>query len=133
MRESTLASHLTPLTSNAGSRPASTAEPATSNDVYAFAVRSRFVIANGMVDEVRAAFRSRPHLVDAAPGFVNMAVLSPSDRPEEIWLMTYWTDRQSYVDWHASHLYHASHAGIPKGLKLIGAETEIRQLDVVCT
>lgn len=109
------------------------ANPIPSDEVPAFAVRSRFVIANGMVEQVRAAFRNRPHLVDAAPGFVNMVVLSPSDRPEEIWLMTYWTDRQSYVDWHSSHQYHASHGGIPKGLKLIGAETEIRQLDVVCT
>ena len=99
--------------------------------IAAFAVRSRFVIANGMVEQVRAAFRARPHLVDAAPGFVRMHVLSPTDRPEEIWLMTYWTDRQSYVDWHRSHAYRDSHAGIPKGLKLIGSETEIRQLEFI--
>ena len=61
-----------------------------------------------------------------------MEVLSPTDRPEEIWLMTYWSDRQSYHDWHGSHAYHDSHAGIPKGLRLIGAETEIRQLDFIC-
>jgi heme-degrading monooxygenase HmoA len=97
-----------------------------------FAVRSRFVIANGMVDEVRASFRERPHRVDAASGFVRMEVLSPADRPEEIWLMTYWTDAQSYRDWHSSHMYRESHAGIPKGLKLVGRETEIRQLDVIC-
>lgn len=96
------------------------------------AVRSRFVIANGMVGEVRAAFRNRPHHVDAAPGFIRMEVLSPTDRPEEIWLMTYWADAQSYRDWHGSHLYRDSHAGIPKGLKLIGRETEIRQLEVIC-
>ena len=97
-----------------------------------FAVRSRFVIANGMVEEVRAAFRNRPHRVDSAPGFLQMEVLSPTDRPQEIWLMTYWTDRQSYVDWHGSHMSRDSHAGIPKGLKLIGSETEIRQLDYIC-
>lgn len=117
----------------AGVRPGPEAAPAALTANPVFAVRSRFVIANGMIEEVRAAFRSRPHLVDAAPGFVNMSVLSPVDRPEEIWLMTYWTDRQSYVAWHGSHTYRDSHAGIPKGLKLIGAETEIRQLDVVCT
>ena len=96
------------------------------------AVRSRFVIANGMVEQVRAAFRNRPHLVDGAPGFMRMEVLSPMDRPEEIWLMTYWTDPQSCRQWHGSHAYRDSHAGIPKGLKLIGAETEIRQLDFIC-
>jgi heme-degrading monooxygenase HmoA len=97
-----------------------------------FVVRSRFVIANGMVEQVRAAFRSRPHVVDSAPGFVRMEVLSPTDRPEEIWLMTYWSDPESYREWHGGHTYRESHAGIPKGLKLVGAETEIRQLDFIC-
>lgn len=133
MKESSLVCPETPLNSNADSSMNTTTNPTASTDASAFAVRSRFVIANGMVEEVRAAFRNRPHLVDAAPGFVKMAVLSPSDRPEEIWLMTYWRDRQSYVDWHGSHLYRSSHAGIPKGLKLVGAETQIRHLDVVCT
>lgn len=97
-----------------------------------FAMRSRFVIANGMVEQVREAFRNRPHAVDSAPGFLRMEVLSPAYRSEEIWLMTYWTDRESYCEWHGSHLYRESHAGIPKGLKLIGAETEIRHLDFIC-
>lgn len=107
----------------------SSVRPATAN----FVVRSKFVIANGMVDEVRAAFRQRPHQVDVATGFVRMEVLSPTDRPEEIWLMTYWTDRESYVRWHGSHMYKASHAGIPKGLKLLGRETEIRPLELIST
>lgn len=98
-----------------------------------FAVRSRFVIANGMEAEIRAAFRNRPHLVDSAEGFVRMEVLSPLDRPSEIWLMTYWASRQSYLNWHASHQYRDSHAGIPKGLRLVGKETEIRQLEVICS
>lgn len=97
-----------------------------------FAMRSRFVIANGMEDSVRAAFRARPHRVDSVAGFVRMEVLSPIDRPAEIWLLTYWADRQSYLDWHSSDQYRTSHAGIPKGLKLVGRETEIRQLEVIC-
>jgi heme-degrading monooxygenase HmoA len=103
-----------------------------SSAIPRFVVRSRFVIANRMVDQVRAAFRNRPHLVDDAPGFVRMEVLSPADRSEEIWLMTYWSDAESYRQWHGSHMYRESHAGIPKGLKLIGAETEILQLDFIC-
>lgn len=95
-------------------------------------VRSKFVIANDMGAEVRAAFRARPHLVDDAPGFVRMEVLSPVDRPDEIWLMTYWTDRASFTAWHHSHLYRDSHAGIPRGLKLVRGETEIRELEFVC-
>lgn len=86
-----------------------------------------------MIDEVREAFRRRPHLVDDAPGFVRMEVLSPIDRPEEIWLMTWWTDAESFRSWHHSHLYRDSHKGIPKGLKLVPGETEIRQLESICS
>jgi hypothetical protein len=55
-----------------------------------FVALSRFTIANGMEEEVKAAFRARPHGVDHAPGFVRMEVLCPFDRPQEIWLITHW-------------------------------------------
>lgn len=90
-----------------------------------FVALSRFVIANDMADEVKAAFRSRPHLVDNAPGYRRMEVISPLDRPNEIWLITFWTDEASYRTWHRSHLYRDSHRGIPKGLKLVPGETAI--------
>ena len=80
---------------------------------------SRFTIANGMAEEVRAAFRDRPHLVDAASGFLGMEVMSPFDRPAEIWLVTRWADEPSYRNWHRGHTYHEAHKGIPKGLKLV--------------
>lgn len=91
-----------------------------------FVAMSKFAIANGMTAEVKQAFRERPHLVDDAPGFVRMDVISPVDVPEEIWLITYWTDEPSYRTWHRGHTYHASHQGIPKGLKLVPKSTEIR-------
>ena len=84
-----------------------------------------------MEEEVRLAFRSRPHLVDSAPGFRRMEVLRPLDKPEEFWLMTWWTDEASYAAWHESHDYHASHAGIPKGLKLVQGSVEIRRLEMI--
>lgn len=90
-----------------------------------FVALSRFVIANGMVAEVREAFRARPHLVDGAPGYRRMEVISPVERPEEIWLLTFWDDEGSYRAWHRSHAYHASHEGIPRGLKLASRSTEI--------
>lgn len=95
------------------------------------AVVSRFVIANGMAAEVREAFRNRPHLVDAAPGYLRMDVISPVDQPEEIWLITYWTDEESYRVWHHSHLYHESHKGIPGGLKLVPGSTEVRRFEYI--
>ncbi|HEX6898110.1 MAG TPA: antibiotic biosynthesis monooxygenase [Thermoanaerobaculia bacterium] len=98
-----------------------------------FVAMSRFTVANGMEDEVRQAFRDRPHLVDDAPGFVRMEVLSPVDDPREIWLLTYWSDEASFQAWHGGHLHHEAHKGIPKGLKLVPKSTVIRYFDHVCS
>lgn len=87
---------------------------------------SRFTIANDLSKEVREAFRGRPHLVDHAPGFLGMEVMSPLGNPNEVWLLTRWSDEESYQTWHRSHDYHESHKGIPKGLKLVPGSTEIR-------
>jgi heme oxygenase (mycobilin-producing) len=91
---------------------------------------SRFTIANDMADDVRLAFLNRPHLVDGAPGFLGMEVMSPVDAPKEIWLVTRWSDEQSYRDWHRGHMYHESHKGIPKGLKLIPGSAQVQLFDV---
>ena len=99
---------------------------ATAAATPAFVAMSRFTIANDMTAAVKRAFVERPHLVDDAPGFVRMDVISPLDTPNEIWLITYWTDEASYRTWHRSHTYHESHSHIPKGLKLVPGSTEIR-------
>ena len=114
------------------SRPAVAPSPAT-EAVSAFVALSKFVIANDKVGEVKEAFRQRPHLVDDQPGFVRMEVFSPLDRPEEIWLVTYWTDPASFKVWHHSHLYHQSHKGIPKGLKLVPGEQQIRHFEHIAS
>jgi heme oxygenase (mycobilin-producing) len=95
-----------------------------------FVVISSFVVVNGMTQAVRDAFRDRPHMVDGAPGFLGMHVMSPDGSPDEIWLCTYWTDRASYETWHTSHAYHASHKGIPRGLKLDPRATSIRTFEL---
>lgn len=96
-----------------------------------FAVLSRFTIANDMMQEVREAFRNRPHQVDHAPGFLRMEVMSPLGKPEEIWLTTWWRDEPSFDAWHKSHAYQESHRGMPKGLKLVPRSTEIRRFEIV--
>ena len=98
-----------------------------------FVALSRFTIKNEMQGEVREAFRNRPHLVDEAPGFLRMEVLSPQDDAHEIWLMTFWTDEESFRTWHHSHLYRESHKGIPKGLKLVPKSVELRFFEHVCS
>jgi len=101
------------------------------NSTSGFVALSRFVVANGMEAEVKDSFRSRPHLVDDAPGFLRMEVISPVEFPPEIWLITFWIDEQSFRAWHRSHQYSQSHRGIPKGLKLALGETKITHFEHV--
>lgn len=96
-----------------------------------FMAMSRFTVANGMEEDVRAAFLSRPHKVDTASGFERMEVLRPLGQPEEFWLLTWWRDETSFEAWHRSHAYQDSHAGMPKGLKLVPGSTEIRRFERV--
>jgi heme oxygenase (mycobilin-producing) len=98
-----------------------------------FVALSRFTIMNDMAEQVREALRARPHLVDRAPGFVRMEVMSPLEAPKEIWLVTWWTDEASYRNWHRWHEYHEAHQGIPKGLKLVPKSAEIRLFEVFAT
>ena len=98
-----------------------------------FVALSRFVIKNDMKEAVREAFLARPHLVDDAPGFLRMEVLSPLENPQEIWLMTVWSSEESFRVWHKSHLYHESHKGIPKGLKLVPKSVELKFFEHICS
>ena len=91
-----------------------------------FIALSQFTVSNNMIAEVKKAFVQRPHLVDDAPGFIRLEVISPVDNQDEIWLLTYWLDEQSFKNWHHSHLYHDSHKGIPKGLKLVPKSARLR-------
>jgi len=90
-----------------------------------FAALSKFVVANEMTPAVKQAFRDRPHAVESALGFMRLDVLSPEEHPKEIWLITYWSTRQSFEEWHSSHHYRQSHQGIPKGLKLVPKSTSL--------
>jgi heme-degrading monooxygenase HmoA len=98
-----------------------------------FVALSRFTVVNGMTSEVKNAFIERPHRVDDVSGFLRMEVISPLDAPDEIWLLTYWRDEESFRVWHGSHLHQESHQGIPKGLKLDPRATRIRYFEHVCS
>jgi heme-degrading monooxygenase HmoA len=90
-----------------------------------FVALSKFVVGNGLTKEVKEAFIQRPHLVDDVQGYIKLDVISPVKNPDEIWLITYWTDEESYKVWHKSHTYRDSHGGIPKGLRLVPGSAEI--------
>ncbi len=96
-----------------------------------FIAMSTFTIANDVAPEVKEAFKNRSHLVDNAPGFQKLEVMSPQDNPNEILLLTYWTDAESYQVWYKSHKFQASHKDIPKGLKLVPGSTKIRLFSLI--
>lgn len=98
-----------------------------------FIALSCFTLANDLSQAVREAFVQRPHLVDAVPGFLGMEVMSPTDNAQEFWLLTRWRDEASYDNWHRSDEYHTSHAGMPKGLKLVPGSAKIHKLHVLAT
>lgn len=92
-------------------------------------VISRFRVANGMEAAVASAFGDRPRLVDLEPGFLGMETFTDAADPAVFHLVTRWTDAASYETWHKSERHRHSHVGIPKGLKVEAAFTEVLVLD----
>ena len=115
----------TPVLGPADSRQAERTTP--------FVAVSRFVVANGLGDEVETAFRNRLGRVDLAPGFRSLQVLRGNDDPREFWLMTEWSSEIDFDHWHRSHAYRDAHQGIPRGLKLVKGAQVIRRLRKVAT
>lgn len=97
-----------------------------------FLVISRFTVANGMRDDVAAAFRARPHKVDDAAGFIRMEVAQASADADTFLLTTWWRDEASFTAWHRSHAYHDAHAGMPKGLKLVPKSSSVESFQIFC-
>lgn len=88
-------------------------------------VQSRFRVANGLEASVRQAFVARPRLVDLTPGFLGLEVFTDAEHSEIFYLVTRWVDEASYKRWHGSADHRQSHAGIPAGLKLDPAFTQV--------
>lgn len=86
---------------------------------------SRFRVRNGMEELVRQAFLARPRMVEGAPGFLGLEVMTEESDPAVFLLVTRWTDVASFRTWHSSEAHHQSHAFIPKGLKLDAAFTSV--------
>ena len=81
-------------------------------------VISRFRVRNGLEEQVRRAFLDRPRLVEKAPGFRGLNVLTDATDPSIFLLLTRWTDAESFRAWHRSEAHHESHQLIPQGLRL---------------
>lgn len=98
-----------------------------------FVVLSKFTVAKvgNMAAAVKKAFIERPHMVEDASGFLRLDVLTPLENPDEIWLFTYWNDRDSFHRWYGTHPYKIAHQGIPEGLKLAPDRTEMRFFEYI--
>jgi len=90
---------------------------------------SRFRVANGMEGEIKEAFFTRPHLVDSVPAFLGMETFTDAGDPTIFYLVTRWTDAESFRSWHGSADHRLSHKFIPKGLKLDPEYTKVTILD----
>lgn len=93
---------------------------------------SRFKVANGLEAAVAQAFINRPHLVEHAAGFLGLEVFTDRGDPSIFYLSTRWTTEVAFRQWHASEAHHASHRGMPKGLKLDPAFTQLVTMESLC-
>jgi heme-degrading monooxygenase HmoA len=92
---------------------------------------SRFRVLHNREEDVRLAFLNRPALVDGQAGFLGMEVFQDYADCAVFYLVTRWSDVDTFRTWHSSQAHKASHAMIPKGLKLDSPFTELRILDRV--
>ena len=89
---------------------------------------SRFKVANSLEADVARAFRERPRAVEETPGFLWLEVFVDGRDASIFYLVTRWTDIESFEAWHKSPAHRESHALIPRGLKLDPAWTEVLHL-----
>ena len=90
---------------------------------------SRFRIANGTGDAVAEAFLARPRLVDEWPGFLGLETFRDVTDASLFYLVTRWTDVAAFRAWHQSPAHRASHAWMPRGLRLDPAYTKLVELE----
>ena len=82
-----------------------------------------------MEADVRLAFLQRPRLVDDEAGFLGIEVFDDTVDRTIFYLVTRWTDVESFRKWHRSEAHRMSHSGIPKGLRLDASFTKVLELD----
>jgi heme oxygenase (mycobilin-producing) len=93
---------------------------------------SRFKVANGQEGSVAHAFLNRPRLPEQPEGFFGMEALADSTEPSIFYLSTRWSTELAFRQWYSSDAYRASHSGIPKGIKLDPACTQLVILKYLC-
>jgi heme-degrading monooxygenase HmoA len=78
---------------------------------------SRLRVAAAQSDALVAAFRRRAHLVDSAPGFVDLQVWRSDRDPGEVLMVSRWRDRAAFTAYMRSPAHRVSHGRIDPSLK----------------
>ena len=77
---------------------------------------SRVRVAPGQAQELVSAFRGRAHLVDEAPGFLNLEVWQNDRDAGELVMVSHWTDRECFKSYMKSEAHRLSHDRIDSEL-----------------
>jgi heme-degrading monooxygenase HmoA len=78
---------------------------------------SRLRVAASESDALVAAFRRRAHLVDSAPGFIDLEVWRSDRDAEEVLMVSRWRDRASFTAYMRSAEHQISHERIDPALQ----------------
>jgi heme-degrading monooxygenase HmoA len=70
---------------------------------------SRLRVAASESDALIAAFRDRVHLVDDAPGFIDLEVWRSDRDAEEVLMVSRWRDREAFTAYMRSEQHRISH------------------------
>jgi heme-degrading monooxygenase HmoA len=78
---------------------------------------SRLRVEAAQSDALVTAFRRRAHLVESAPGFVDLQVWRSDRDPEEVLMVSRWRDRESFTAYMRSADHRTSHERIDPALQ----------------
>jgi len=78
---------------------------------------SRLRVAASEADALVAAFRRRAHLVDSAPGFIDLEVWRSDRDAEEVLMVSRWRDRAAFTAYMRSAEHRVSHERIDPALQ----------------
>jgi heme-degrading monooxygenase HmoA len=78
---------------------------------------SRLRVAASESGALVDAFRRRAHLVDDAPGFIDLEVWRSDRDPEEVLMVSRWTDRAAFTAYMRSERHRVSHDRIAPELQ----------------
>jgi heme-degrading monooxygenase HmoA len=90
---------------------------------------SRFKVMNGREVDVKEAFFNRRIWWTMCRVFWEWKHFTETENKVAFYLITRWTDQDSFRRWHSSPAHHQSHRGMPKGLRLDPAFTRIFVLE----